>query len=73
MKKRIGASLLILFTLAALFLYLLSAGNFAIGNVSFDIYFVPFPSALQIIPLLIVFCAGCYWFLRVRKQGLDKK
>lgn len=64
MNQRIGASLLILFTLAALILVLLSAGYIAIDHVSFDFYFAPFPPALQLISLLIIFCIGCYWFIR---------
>jgi ABC-type nickel/cobalt efflux system permease component RcnA len=64
MNQRIGASLLILFTLAALILVLLSAGYIAIGSVSFDFYIAAFPPTLQIISLLIIFCIGCYWFMR---------
>jgi hypothetical protein len=69
MNRRIGASFLILFILAALILVLLSAGSTEIGNVSFDFYTVPLPPALQIISLLlIIFCIGCYSFIRVKKQ-----
>ena len=68
MNQRIGASLLILFSLTALVLVLLSAGYIAIGRVSFDFYIARFPPARQILSLLIVFCIGCYGFIRARPQ-----